>query len=289
MPILHPVIRPPSEANSVLIQVTVGCSANTCAFCGAYRGKTYRVKKIEEISRDIEESSRHEPDARRIFLLDGDALAVPNGRLIPILEKIGQDFPLLSRIASYANGFNLTGRSAQELKELADRKMRLIYIGLESGSQAVLDRCGKRATVEEMVRGVRGAAQAGIKSSVIVLLGLGGKQFSEEHVDGTIRALNEMQPRYLSFLSLMLMPHTVLHQQMKRGIFQELDAQELLTEAIRIIEGLDLDGTIFRSDHASNYLALEGRFPQDKNKLLEILKAARAGNITLRPDFLRAL
>jgi radical SAM superfamily enzyme YgiQ (UPF0313 family) len=289
MPLIEPVIRPPSEADSLLLQLTVGCSANSCAFCGAYLRKPFSLKSDAEIFGDIEALSRRSAGTRRIFLLDGDALAVPQKRLVPILDALVERFPALSRIASYANGYNITRRSREELLELSERKLRLIYLGLESGSQEILDRCRKLSSVRQMIEAVRGAEDAGIKSSVIVLLGLGGKKSSELHIRETVKALNEMQPRYLSFLSLMMIPGTPLARDARAGTFEELGAKELLTEARQILEGLEMKRTIFRSDHASNYLALEGRLPHDKSALLTMIDAALSGRVALRPDFFRGL
>jgi radical SAM superfamily enzyme YgiQ (UPF0313 family) len=289
MPIIEPVIRPPSEADSFLLQVTVGCSSNQCSFCGAYKCKAFRYKPEAEMINDIQEAARRQPGIRRIFLLDGDALAVPNPKLVPVLDQLNMAFPHLTRIASYANGFNLTARMDAELKELSQRKLRLIYLGLESGSQEILDRMHKRSTAEEMIQAVRRAEESGIKSSVIVLLGLGGKRYSETHVRETVLALNRMQPRYLSFLSLMVIRGTALHRELSRGDFEELDAGGLLREARQIIEGLELHKTIFRSNHASNYLPFEGRLPQDKVQMLAQLQSAADGEVSLRPDFLRGL
>ena len=168
MPLVEPVIRPPSEAESFLLQVTLGCSANSCTFCGAYRGRPFRVKDRKEIEADIDEWRRIDPGTRRVFLLDGDALAAGNDLLVPVLSRLGRAFPRLARAASYANGRNITGRSRGELAELASAGLRLVYLGLESGSQEVLDRCRKRSTVEEMIETVHRCREAGIKSSAIV-------------------------------------------------------------------------------------------------------------------------
>jgi len=289
MSIIEPIIRPPAEADSFLLQVTLGCSADTCSFCGAYKGKAFQVKDQKEIFADIAEHARRYKDARRVFLMDGDAFVLSNNRLVPILEKLRQSFPWLTRISSYANGCNITRKKDCELAELHEHKLSLIYMGLESGSQAILDRCGKSSQVDEMVEAVNRATRANIKSSVIVLSGLGGKKYSREHVQGTIAALNRMQPRYLSFLSLMVIPGTPLAEAVRRGDFQELNPLELLKESYDIIQGLDLAMTIFRSNHASNYLALEGAFPKDKEKLLHVLKAAIDGGIGLRPERWRGL
>jgi radical SAM superfamily enzyme YgiQ (UPF0313 family) len=289
MPIIEPAIRPPAEADSFLLQITTGCSSNHCSFCGAYLGKPFGIKDDAEINRDIEEARRIYPDERRVFLMDGDALAVKNERLLPILKKLAEAFPKLSRIASYANGYNIAHRSDAQVRELFDHKLKLIYIGLESGNQDILNHCRKRSGVDEMVEAVLRAEAQGIKSSVMVLLGLGGKKHSGAHVRDTITALNRMQPRYLSFLSLMLVPGTPLYQEAQNSEFEELDPLELLGETHDLIEGLELKKTIFRSDHASNFLPLEGRFPVDKPRLLEVLRAALSGKVRLKPDFLRGL
>jgi len=175
------------------------------------------------------------------------------------------------------------------LTALFERQLSLIYMGLESGSQRVLDRCKKASSVQQMIEAVRKAGAAGIKSSVIVLLGLGGRENSAEHVRGTIEALNKMQPRYLSFLSLMVIPGTPLAEEVRRGDFKELNPGEMLQEAYAMIRGLELKQTIFRSNHASNYLALEGTFPKDKPTLLKVLKAAMRGEVRLRPEGVRGL
>ncbi len=289
MPLIEPVIRPPSEAGSFLLQVTVGCSANSCTFCGAYNTKRYRIKAREEIFGDIAEMARLSPERRRVFLLDGDALASGNDVIVPVLDELDRAFPHLSRVGSYANGTNITERSNGELRELAARKLSLIYIGLESGSEAVLEGCRKKSSAAEMVDAVGRAREAGIKSSVIVLLGLGGRKMRDEHVAGTIRALNEMQPRYLAFLSLMLIPGTPLQLQAERGEFELPGPGDLLREARDIIAGLQLEGTIFRTNHASNYLPLEGRLPADRDKLLGTLDEALAGRRPVRPEEWRGL
>lgn len=289
MAIVEPVIRPPAEAYSFLLQITLGCSANHCTFCGAYKDKPFSVKDYREITEDIKHHARRCSDERRVFLLDGDALVVNNNKLLPILKTLEEFFPKLSRVSSYANGFNITRRTDDELSELYEHKLRLVYIGLESGSQNILNHCHKSSSVEEMIEAVNRAAKAQIKSSVIVLLGLGGKKHSEEHVQDTIKALNMMQPRYLSFLSLMVIPDTPLAEEVERGDFEELDSHELLKESYEIIKGLELKKTVFRSNHASNYLSLEGTFPKDKTKLLNILESAINGDISLRPEFLRGL
>jgi radical SAM superfamily enzyme YgiQ (UPF0313 family) len=289
MPIIEPVIRPPAEADSFLLQITVGCSADSCNFCGVYKSKTFRVKDRKEITQDILSFAKRYPGTRRVFLMDGDALVLSNNKLVPILEELNYAFPLLTRISSYANGSNITRKNTDELIELYNHKLSLIYMGLESGSQRVLDMCKKSSTAKDMIHAVNKAAQANIKSSVIVLLGLGGKTLSKEHVRDTIEALNSMQPRYLSFLSLMVIPGTPLEEEIRRGEFIELSPQELLKESYDIIEGLELQKTIFRSNHASNHLPLAGTFPKDKASLLNALESGINGRTMLKPEILRGL
>ncbi len=289
MPIIEPAIRPPAEADSFLLQVTLGCSSDSCSFCGAYKNKPFSVKDPKEITTDINWYARRYPGTRRVFLMDGDALVLANSKLVPILEELDRAFPRLTRISSYANGSNITRKDDHDLEELYNHKLSLIYMGLESGSQAVLDRCGKSSSVEEMIEAVNRADKARIKSSVIVLLGLGGRKYSAEHISGTVAALNRMQPRYLSFLSLMVIPGTPLAKEVKRGDFEELSPAELLKESYGIIKGLELNKTIFRSDHASNHLPLGGVFPKDKSALLNILESAIGGRIKLKPEILRGL
>ncbi len=289
MPIIEPVIRPPAEANSFLLQITTGCSANTCTFCGAYKLKPFTVKKYPEIFADIEQARKYYPDTRKVFLMDGNALVLTNAKLIPILEKLNQTFPKLTRISTYANGDDLAYRTQTELQTLVDYKLSLIYLGLESGSQRILDKCKKKPTVEEMISAVQKAQEVGIKSSVMVLLGLGGKELSQLHVQETIKALNKMQPRLLSFLTLMLIPGTELYIQTRQKQFQELNAKEFLQETYDILVGLELKQTVFRCNHASNYLNLEGRLPQDKPQLLAMIQAALQNKINLKSEMFRGL
>lgn len=289
MPVIEPAIRPPAEAGSFLLQVTAGCSANVCTFCGAYAGKSFRAKPAEEVFADIDEERALNPGARRVFLMDGDALALSNARLLPILDRLAAAFPKLTRVSSYACGDQLARRSDGELRELRERRLSLVYLGLESGSREVLERCRKRASVEEMIEGVRRAEAAGIISSVIVLLGLGGEERSAAHIRDTIRALNRMQPRLLSFLSLMLVPGTPLWGEARRGRFHARDPAGLLREARDILAGLELRRTVFRSDHASNHLSLAGRLPADKDALLRLLDLALEGKVPTRPESFRGL
>ncbi len=289
MPILEPAIRPPSEANSILLQITTGCSANSCTFCGAYVGKKFRIKPFEEVCSDIDTYATFYPHVKKLFLMDGDALVLSNSKLVPILKQINKRLPKVSKISSYANGFNITKRSKEELDELYHHKLKLIYLGLESGSQDILNSCKKKATVEEMVEAVQRANQSHIHTSLMVLLGLGGKKHSKQHIIESARAINAMQPRYLSFLSVMFIPGTKLHEQVEKEEFQPLTPKEYLVETYEILKRLELEQTLFFSNHASNYLPLTGRLPTGKDALLKTLEEALSGEVILKPEFFRGL
>lgn len=282
------VIRPPSEADSLILQVTLGCSHNRCTFCGAYRDKKFRVRSLDEVRKDIAWAQRHLGDVRRVFLADGDALVLDTPTLAAIFDILAAAFPSLARVGIYANAANVLSKSDAELRLLREKKLGVAYLGLESGDAAVLEAVKKGATAAEMVEAVQRAQAAGIKMSVIALLGLAGRRGSEPHALKTAEALNAMQPRFVSFLTVMLIPGTPLHRQWERGEFQMLSPQETLVELRTAVERLELNGSIFRSDHASNYVALEGRLPKDKPRLLaEIDDCLSRGR--LRPEFVRGL
>ncbi len=289
MSLVEPVIRPPSEAYSFLLQVTLGCSQNNCTFCGAYLNKPFKPKSLIEIKKDIAFGSQLYPETKRVFLCDGDALVLNNEKLLPILKDLNNSFPKLSRIASYANAQNILNKTPDELKELYEHKLKLLFIGLESGDNKVLKRMNKSATAEQMVEAVQKAQAVGIKVHVIVLLGLGEASGSKEHALATARIVNQMQPRYLSALSLMLIPGTPLHTDYRNKKFKELTPQELIQETIWLIENLELEHTIFSCNHTSNYVPLDGRLPHDKETLLKTLHAAQTGQIGLKPEFFRGL
>jgi len=285
------IIRPPSEADSYLLQITYGCSHNKCTFCPTYLDKKFGVRPPEEVFEDIELASNSYPQTRRVFLCDGNALVLQNRRLMPILERICTAFPSLQRVGIYANARDILRKSMEELEELKDKKLGLIYMGLESGSDEVLRKVKKGSTVREIIDSVKKARRAGIKVSVIGLLGLGGKTLSHEHAVKTGKAVSEMDPLYFSLLSLMLVPGTELHTEWERGEFEMPEPIELLQEMKIIIDNLEgLSGCIFRTNHASNYLPLAGRLPRDREKLLATIDSAVSqGESALRPESWRAL
>ncbi len=265
------IYRPPSEADSVLIQLTVGCSHNRCAFCAMYVEKHYRVRPLDEVWEDVDTAARRYPNARRVFVCDGDALSAGVRTFAALCEHINARFPRLERIAAYTNARDLLQCTPEELGRLRSLRFSLAYLGLESGSAAVLELIRKGASPEDMVEMARVARDADIALSAIVLLGAGGTALSEDHIQGTIAVVNAMQPRYLSFLTAMIVPHTPLMMWTRQGTFAPLTDRAILHEARAMLGGLELGETLFRMNHVSNLIALGGRLPGDKASLLRQL------------------
>jgi len=285
------VIRPPSEAESYLLQITYGCSHNRCTFCGTYADKPFQVRPVDEVLEDIALASRRIPDVRRVFLCDGNALVLDMERLSTVLHALNAAFPLLRRISIYANARDILAKSESDLAVLREKGLELIYLGLESGCDEVLRRVDKGATAADMIAAVNRAKRAGMRVSVIALLGLGGTELSDRHADGTAEAVNAMDPQYLSMLTLMLVPGTPLHRQWQAGEFHLPEPEALLGELRRVIAGTEgLTRCVFRTNHASNYVPLAGTLSRDKPRLLDTLDAALArGKKAFRPEAWRAL
>jgi radical SAM superfamily enzyme YgiQ (UPF0313 family) len=285
------VVRPPSEAGSYILQVTYGCSHNECIFCCTYLDKPFQVRPANEVMEDIRMAASYMPDTRRVFLADGNALVLSNRRLLPILDALGEAFPKLERVGIYGNAQDILRKSEEELKELLDRKLSIIYLGLESGNDEVLRKARKGATAEEMIEGVKKAQEVGLTVSVIAVLGLGGVDMWYEHAVDTGRAVSAMDPGYFSLLSLMVVSGTELHRMVTAGEFLVPEPLEMLKEMRVIIQHIDgVSHCVFRTNHASNYLPLAGTLPQDKERLLLTIDRALAqGESVLRPEFLRAL
>jgi len=301
------VVRPPSEAWSYILQITYGCSHNQCTFCSTYLDKPFQVRPAQEVLEDIEMARSHFPHTRRVFLADGNALVLSTRRLVPILEALDKAFPNLERVSIYANAQDILRKSEEELATLYRLKLGMIYMGLESGDEEILPRVKKGATAAEMIEAVKKAQAVGpstalrqgsgqgsgrsLKMSVIGILGLGGREFSERHAIATGQAVSAMDPAYFSLLTLMVVPRTELYRQYKAGEFVLIEPLEMLKEMrvmIQHIEGVSC--CVFRTNHASNYLPLAGTLPQDKERLLATLDRALAeGESVLRPEYLRAL
>ncbi len=283
------IIRPPAEAGSFILLVTRGCSHNKCTFCGAYRERKFSVRPFEEVAATIGAEAANYPDHRRVFLADGNAMVLKTAELERILDELASALPRLARVGLYANAGDVLSKSDQELRLLADKKLAIVYIGLESGSEEVLRRIKKGSTAVEMTEAVRRLQSVGIKVSLIALLGLAGRELSAEHVRDSVAVINQMQPAMLSFLSLMLIPGTSLDRAAERGEFLIPDDLAILKELREMMAGLELKSTVFRSNHASNYLPLAGRLPKDKQRLLAEIDEALAGETPLRPEYWRGL
>lgn len=279
----QPMFRPPAEADSLILQIDRGCPHNSCTFCGMYNATKYFCRPLPEVIKLIDVESRHYPGARRVFLADGDVFARPFEELRLILQALNNVFPRVSRINLYANGSSIAAKSAEQLLVLRRLRLHTLYMGLESGSEEILRNCRKRESAAQMVRAGVMAREAGLRMSVMVLLGLGGVDGSGSHIDATVAALNEMQPRLLSALRVVPVPGTVLHQQVQDGRFQQLSERGVVEELRGIIAGLELDGTVFRANHSSNVVPLEGRLPHDKQTMLALLERLLASG-RLDPD-----
>ncbi|MBI5779846.1 MAG: radical SAM protein [Planctomycetes bacterium] len=283
------IIRPPSEADSYLLQITFGCSHNKCTFCGTYPDKKFRVRPLDQILEDIALARRHIPHTRRVFLCDGDAMLLPNKRLLKILEALNMAFPDLQRVGIYANARDILKKTETELSELSRRKLTIGYLGLESGNDEILKKVMKGATAKDMIDAVRKAQANGIKMSVIGLIGLGGREMSREHAIDTAKAVNLMNPRYFSLLTLMLVPGTPLDADYEQGRFFLPEAEDMVREIRLVVDNMDSPQTIFRANHASNYAPLAGTFNKDKKRLLQEIDDYLSGKYGFRPEFLRGL
>lgn len=282
------VYRPPSEARSLIIQVTLGCSHNTCAFCTMYKEKRFYNRPLEDVLEDLREvSSKYAAMVKRIFLADGDALIRKTDDLVVILDEIRKLYPACERVTSYASPGSLLIKTEEELKLLKEHGLTMVYLGLESGSDEVLKLMTKGFTAAQIVEGGLKAKRAGMQLSVTAIAGLGGKKLTKEHAAGTAKALSEMNPDYLGVLTLEIHEGTPLQRWVEEGSFELLDSMEILEETRSLVEQMDCPGCVFRMNHASNYLMLGGTLNEDKDELLKEIDAAIKGEIKLRPEWAR--
>ncbi|MEN6421726.1 MAG: radical SAM protein, partial [Smithella sp.] len=281
---------PPSEAYSLLLQVTVGCSHNKCTFCGTYRQKKFKIKPLEQIKKDLKEA-RHYEGVDRVFLCDGDALIIPHPRLKEILELINENLPDIERIGTYANAKSILRKSPEELKELKALGLDIIYLGVETGNAELLKKIHKGVTYEQMVDAGRRVKEAGITLSVTVLLGLGGIEKSIEHAMDTAKILSDMDPDYAGALTLMLIPETELYDDYLAGRFVLPDKFGFIRELYLMIEKSNFTDCYFTSNHASNYLSIKARLPREKEKNLKMIGSVldEKDLSRMRPEYLRGL
>ena len=283
------VYRPPSEAGSILLQVTIGCSHNKCSFCGMYKGQRFSITPEEIVFADIDYAARHFSHARRLFLCDGDALVLPQNKLQAILVRIQERLPQINRVGIYANYKSLKAKTVEELKELRHLGLGIAYMGLESGDDQTLAAINKGATAESMIAMAGKAKAAGIKLSVTVLLGIAGPDRSLVHAEETGRVLSAIDPEYVGALSLMIEPQTKLYADIQAGRFVVPGPLAILGELRAMIAATHLSGGLFHANHASNYLPVRAKLPDEKEATLDLIDQALIGNLSLRPEFLRAL
>jgi radical SAM superfamily enzyme YgiQ (UPF0313 family) len=264
-----PIIRPPAEADSLILQATYGCSHNRCAFCVTYRERPFAPRPFKDIAKEIDHCAEYLQGVRKVFLGDGDPLALSCDKLLPVLTYIKERIPSVRRISAYASPKNFRGKSSSDLARLADAGLTQVYIGFESGDDEVLRRIDKDTTHTEIVEACAKIHNAKIKISAIVILGLGGPELSLQHAENTARLINETRPRFASALTLIRAPRTPGFEEVfALPSFRELSQKEILAECRVLIQGIDADGIIFRSNHVSNYLALEGTLQKSKPRLL---------------------
>jgi radical SAM superfamily enzyme YgiQ (UPF0313 family) len=285
------IYRPPSEAESLILQVTVGCSYNRCTFCSAYQGKSFRIKSFEEVKEDIDEASSYGARIPRVFLADGDALIIPQTGLVQILQHLKMKVKGLERVGIYANARDILKKGIEELKELKELGVGIIYLGLESGNPEVLKRIKKNATVDLMVRAAKRVKESGIVLSVTVLLGIGGVELSQVHAEDTGKVLSEMDPDFVGALSLIVVPGTPIEKEIRTGALVLPTPFGLIQELETMITNCRFTRCFFASNHASNYLPLRIRMPEEKEDALRRIREVlqRKDPALLRPEYLRAL
>ena len=282
-------IRPPSEAYSILLQVTVGCSHNKCTFCGTYTGKRFRIKEDRIILSDILFASKYMKRQDRVFLMDGDALIIPQKRLMWILDRIREHLPWVRRVGAYANAKSIKMKSPEELIQLKKNGLGILYLGVETGDAELLKEIRKGTSAEHLINMGRKVRDAGIKLSVTVLLGIAGRERSLEHARATGELLSAMDPNYVGALTVMLIPGTPLHEDFTSGKFELPDERGFLLELREMIAHTNLSRGLFFSNHASNYLPVKARLPKGKQQALDQIDGALKGEIGLRPEWMRAL
>ena len=282
------VFRPPSEAYSLIIQVTIGCSHNKCTFCDMYKEKSFRIRKMEEIQRDFDLARRAYRRVERIFLADGDALMCQTQHMAEILRYIREVFPECERVTCYGSPASILVKQQEELDLLHELGLEMIYMGLESGSDEVLRRVNKGETAEEIVRAGQMVKKAGMKLSVTCIAGLGSLELSEEHAIKTAEALSQMKPEYIGLLTLLFELPTPLMEDWQAGRFYLMNPVEIAQETLVLLEHIDYEGSVFRANHASIYVNLAGTLNEDREAMCQKLRAALEGRVRFKNEAFRA-
>ena len=284
------VFRPPSEADSYILQATIGCSWNKCTYCLMYRGKEYRVRELSESIEDLRTAGRLiGRRVEKLFVADGDALGLPMGHWSAILEAAREVFPGLRQVSCYALARNLLEKTPAELRELRESGLSLLYIGPESGDDLTLKRIAKGSTAADHLEAARKAHQAGLQISVIALLGVGGATRSAEHAAATADLVTGMDPEYFAALTTEVLPSTPLFRLQEKGKFVLPSIEQMLGELRVMVDRARPTDAVFRTNHASNYLPLAGNLPRDRERLVAVIDAALEGKVALRPEWMRGL
>ena len=284
------IYRPPSEAYSLLVQVTIGCSHNKCTFCNMYKAKQFKVRKPEEVLEDLAWARSHYNRVERIFLCDGDALCLANHKLLVILDYIKEHFPECERVTTYGRATDALRKTDEELRELKAHGLEMVYLGAESGSQKILERINKGETREELIEAVKRLEKAGLKTSVTFISGLAGPEDWEEHAIETGKMIAEMNASYVSLLTLMLQPPAPLLEDYQQGKFKLLSPEEVLAETCLMLQyARPSKPCVFRSNHASNYVSLRGNLPMDNESMIASLKRCMENRGLLKDERFRML
>jgi len=284
-----PLYRPPSEARSLIFQVTLGCSFNECSFCDMYRSKEYSERPWEQIKSEIDMMAKMLPETTRVFLADGDALNLDADYMVKILKYIYEKFPKLERISCYAMPMNILKKTPEELKKMNDAGLNMFYLGIESGSDIVLKKVTKGATSKTIIKSVNKAKSIGYTMSCMVILGLGGKKYSRDHIQGTADVINACSPQYVGALTLYL-ENGIKGEFLEKygGEFSMLNDDEALNELEELLEKINTtEEIIFRANHGSNAYTIKGTFPQDKQKMLDQIRLMKEHPEMARPQGLR--
>ena len=284
------IYRPPSEAYSLIVQVTVGCTHNKCTFCSMYKDKKFHIRKLEEVLEDLAWARKSYPRVDRIFLCDGDALCLSNSRLLSILEYIRENFPECERVTVYGRANDALKKTDEELRELYEAGITMVYIGAESGSEKVLEDINKGETRQQIIDGVKKVEASGMKASVTFISGLAGRAGWREHAIETGKMISEMSPSYVALLTLLVDPSVPMAKDIESGKMELLTAEEVMAETLLMLKNTEVTKKcIFRSNHASNYLSLKGDLPDDKEKMMDQIRAAMSDHDLLKDERFRAL
>ncbi|MBS4534180.1 radical SAM protein [Clostridium sp. D2Q-14] len=282
------IYRPPSEARSLIVQATIGCAHNKCTFCSMYKDKKFRIRRVEDIIKDLESAREYYKNIKRIFLADGDALILKTEDLLRILKHIIKIFPECERVGIYATPRDILNKSVEELKALKDNGLGIMYMGIESGNDTILDKINKEIDSKYIIEAGKKAKESRIDLSVTLISGIGGREYIKNHAIDSAKVINAINPDYVGLLTLMLEEGTELYNDYKYGDFNPLSPEEVMLETRLFIENIEVNDCVFRSNHASNYISLKGVLNRDKDRLLEEIDEALKEN-NYKPEGLRGL